>query len=274
MGQAIRFYLLAMEEERHRNTESDYIHVGGLYLKNGETDQGIEWLSRALGSSRDADGTLERIYRMFKAEKDLEAFLGFAALVEKDLYRSLALDLLVAQCWIDMDRLELARGRLVQVIARERSARAHFLLSVVAERQQDWDAMELESQRATVLDPGDAGYFSQFSRALGKRGKHGAAEEAAGRAIEASGRKNPWYFNQRAWIRYGRGDAGGAVEDWKAALGLKEGHADFMFHIAGAYRKTGRFEEALEWVDKALEASPGNGKYLSWKADLAASKKQ
>ncbi|MFH1154225.1 MAG: tetratricopeptide repeat protein, partial [Pseudomonadota bacterium] len=268
VDRAIDFYRKSMEETVYKNSEGNFIGLGRLFLKKDDPDQSFQYFMQALEKSRDTARSLERIYQAFKGEKQLEAFIRFSAAVEKDLFETETLDYLVAQCWIDMDRPELARARLVQVIARQPTARAHYLMSVAAERQQDWDAMELESQRATVLDSGNAGYLSQFARALSRQKKDDAAEDAVSMAILRAGAPNPWYLNQRAWVRWSRGNFQGAVDDWKAALDSKKDYPDFMVSIARALQKMKQYPEALVWVDRALVLSPGKTAYSDLKKQL------
>ena len=61
---------------------------------------------------------------------------------------------------------------------QQETARAHYWLARIGGAQEDWDAMEIHAQRATVLAPKECRYYQLFAQALRKMGKVPQAKSA------------------------------------------------------------------------------------------------
>ncbi len=266
---AVAYYRDTFKYEEHKVAWTSHAHMGMLLLKNRQIDEGIKAFLSALKESTDLEKSLNRIYAYFKGEKLFEEFTRFSLIVEKRFYASEGLDLLTARCWVALDQPELARARLIQMNARQPSSRAYELMARIAQNQKDWDAMELASQRATVLEPGNPGYHILFSTALKQQENYFGAEKAATRALEAAADKpSPGYYSHRAWIRWSIKHYQGAVEDWEEAAKLRPQNPGYPYHISRAYGQMKQFDQALAYIDKALELKPGNSRYVQWQSRL------
>ena len=157
---------------------ADWRHLAELYLKKGDMDQSFKSFLNALVRSEDVEKEFRNIYSQFSREKRFDEFIQFIRYVEKQS-RARVSPWILVKCFMDMGQLEVARARLQEMNTRKPSARVWYLLAQIEERQQNWDAMELASQRATVLDSHNRQYQAYFIKALKRNGKHDQAREAA-----------------------------------------------------------------------------------------------
>jgi tetratricopeptide (TPR) repeat protein len=178
---AVAFFTRAIALEPWSNTPATYIKLGMLTLRNSDPEGSYPWFIKALQAQKKTfDADLGRIWSGFKAEKRLAEFIEFSARVEEAFPPSPALDLCIAECWYAMDKLELAKARLLIMNTRQPSAKAFHYLALIAQKQGDLDAMELASQRATVLEPTSAAHLKLFAQALKLQKK----EVQAGKVLE------------------------------------------------------------------------------------------
>ncbi len=121
--------------------------------------------------------------------------------------------------------------------------------------------MELNIQKATVLEPSNIHYRRIFYGLLNRLGKYKTAEREIGLMIENSDRPSPRLFDERARLRLKHKNYTGAIEDWKAAIRFAPNQAAYHANIAEAYEKLGDLSPALEYYQKALKLNPGNKDY-------------
>ena len=271
---AIYLYHKSMELEPLANTWKNYLYLGQLYLKTpaakkaGERGKSMPWFLKGLKTANNFDATLARIFRIHTQEKALEEFIRFAILAQENLGYTQSLDINVAKAWIKLEKPQLARARLIKLNAKKPNANAHYLLAKIAEKEKNWNRVELSAQKATTLDRENAGYYQLFSKALIYQRKYIHAEEIATKAITHAPANNPWVYNNRARIRWRLKKYKQACQDWKKAFAIKPDRSDFPFRIALALEQQGLFTQALTYAQKALTLAPNNKKYKTLKKRL------
>ena len=261
---AIEYYQRSMKYQIDTNTASTYRHLAGLYLKKGEVDHSFELFLKALGRSGDLKGEFNAIYNQFKAEKQFEAFIRFTRYVEEKYHHSPVEEMILVRSFMDMGQLEMAKAKLERMNAKSPTARAWYLLATIAEKEKDWDAMELASQRATVLSSYNSQYHYYFCVALQRKGKYEQAEAAVSRAIDTTKKKTAGLYNHRAWIRWNLKKYSGAIEDWQRCLKLHPENSGYYFNIAKAYHRQEMDIKALDYAQRARELDPDNKTYQEW----------
>jgi tetratricopeptide (TPR) repeat protein len=95
------------------------------------------------------------------------------------------------------DSLDTAKAYLRESLQVQERAEAHRYLAEIAVRRKDWDTMELESQRATVLEPGNSYYYYLLARSLEAQNKYDSALEAISQAIHYAQPPQESYFEMQ-----------------------------------------------------------------------------
>ena len=161
-----------------------------------------------------------------------------------------------------LENYRTALKTLEDVNHNQPSAEAYYWLARIHAKSEDWDAMEIASQKASVLDSANSSYHLLFSQALGHNNKMERAESEADLAIETAKDSSAALHNHRAWVRWRRKDYQGAAADWKTAGALNPKYAGYYFAWCGrAYEKLGDLNEAVVNLRKAIEFEPENQKY-------------
>jgi tetratricopeptide (TPR) repeat protein len=269
--EAIEYYKRSMSGFPDKNISGRYLHLGRLYLKDSQWDNGEQAFISALKTG-DRIKLLERIWHSYKNVKHPDKFLPFVKKIEKMYRLPESVEILKARCLIDAGRFELAGVYLQRISKAKHKPESLYHQARIAEKLQDWDTMELKSQRATVLDPEKSHYHLLFSRALQKQKKWPQAEKAAGKAIIHSSKSNPWLYNHRAWIRWNRKNMQGALSDWERAVSISPQTAAFYHRMALVFERGGNTPEALKQINKALTIKPDQENYLRFKEKIESRK--
>jgi tetratricopeptide (TPR) repeat protein len=162
---------------------------------------------------------------------------------------------------MDLQQYRKSQRILMDLNRQTPTADAYYWLARIAEKEKDWDQMELNIQKATVLDPSNINYRQMFYGLLKRLGKHETAQREIGLMIEHSDKPSPRLFDQRAKFRLKNKDYLGAVKDWKEAIRLAPRQASFYAQVAEAYIKLGDLSPALEYYKKAVKLNPNNNGY-------------
>jgi tetratricopeptide (TPR) repeat protein len=240
---------------------SDYLQLGRLYLESGQLQDAEENFVTAIALSADRDRDLEGLYRAYKTRGYSEELYAFYKRVRRTFARSASTDILFARSLIDLEQHDQAQQILKELNQEEPHAEAYYWLYRIAQKQDDWDRMELSIQKATVLEPDSSYYHLLFSQVLTRLKKLDRAEKEAGLAIKHATRPSVSLFNHRASIRWTKKDYQGAVNDWKSALPMQPKNASLHARIAEAYLMLGELAQATYHYKKALQMEPNNQTY-------------
>jgi tetratricopeptide (TPR) repeat protein len=222
------------------NTSDDFFHMGTLCAKDGRYEKSHEAFVKSLAAAQDRETALNRIYQYFRSLKQFTRFLSFLGHLEGTDLAVPGQDMILARCYLEMNQLFLAKQALTRIMETRPSGPASYLLAIIAQKEGDWDAMEIFSQQATRLDPYNPGYHFLFAQALNQRKKYVNAENAITRAIRHAPKENTGYYNFRAWTRWHQEKYKAAALDWEKAAALNPGNADFAKRAAQAREKIGK----------------------------------
>ena len=269
-GEAIAHYQEYLLHQELDNTSGDYIHLGRLYLKNGQPEEAELSFIRALDVTRERDKALRELYNIYKKEDYHERLYQFYQKARRRFIFSPQMEIVTAQALINLKHYNQAQRILNELNDQEPTADAYYWLARIYETEKDWDRMELAIQKATVLDPTNSHYRQTFYGLLKRLGKFETAENEIARTIENSDNPSSGLFSERAQIRWKREDYLGALKDWKSALQLTPGKAYFHAQAAEACIKLGHWTEALDYYQKAVKLEPKNQRYTKRYLELKA----
>jgi tetratricopeptide (TPR) repeat protein len=219
------------------NTFGDYFGLGTLCLADGRPAQARDAFLRSLTAARDREAALNRIYRHFKAKKQLTRFLSFVSHLEGSAPPVPGIDMAKARTYLDLDQSFLAEQTLMQIMATRPTAPAADLLARIAQKDKDWDTMERFLRQATRLDPHNPGYHYRFAQVLNNRKNYADAEYAVTRAMRYAPRESAGYYNFRAWTRWHQEKYTAAARDWDRAAALNPENPDYPERAAQARNK-------------------------------------
>ena len=252
----------ALKYIANQNSAGDYyIHLGRLYLKNGQIEEAESSFFEGLDRSRTKEKDLEKLYHLYKNEGYPEELYQFYQQVSHRFILSSQMNILLARSLIDLKRYNQAQRILTDLNQKDPTAEAYYWLARIAEIEKDWDSMELAIQKATVLDPSNSHYHLLFSRVLKRMRKLHRAEKEAGLAIKYRAKPSAWLFDHRAWIRWSTELYLRALQDWRAAIALEPDRAYFYARAAEACTRLGNWPPAIDYYKKAMELDPENKKY-------------
>lgn len=257
---AIGYFLRTRTVIPYKDNTGYDLRLGELYIKAGRYPEAEQSFVDSLKTA-DREGRLERIWNIYRNREAFNEFLVFCKRIDETNLEDF-LEILRGRCLIALDRFELATSHLVRVGSPKYAAESLYLQACIAERQKDWDTMELRSQRATVLEPGNPRYHLSFSQALKNQQKWPQAEKAASAAIDNSAHPESWLFNHRAWIRWSKKDYQGARDDWEKAIGLSPDNAWCYYGMTLVYEQGGNRKAAIRQLEKALALKPAESAFL------------
>jgi tetratricopeptide (TPR) repeat protein len=259
--QAINFRQQGMSVQSSLNRASDFIRQGSFYLMADEQDQALVHFFQALAVSNDIEKDIITIMQVCKYADSPDSLIVFYGRAGKLYGNSANMDIAAARYLFDLKKYEQAKTVLQEANTLSQDGDAYYWLSRIAEAEQDWDALELMIQKATLHDPQNARYHLRFSQVLRRLQKYERAEKEAGLAIDYTDNVSAGLYHHRAALRMRINDHKGALEDWLQALTIDPGKASFYFHAGDAAEKMGRVDEAAGYYLKAMELEPANKTY-------------
>jgi tetratricopeptide (TPR) repeat protein len=260
---AILHYQKALELEDDKISGKDYIQLGSLYLNNGQIKEAEVSFIKGLYVSTAFENTLQAIGHIYKNSNHRDEFFEFYQEVEQRFILSPEMHIISARYLIDLNQYRKAQRILMDLNRQAPTAEAYYWLARIAETEKDWDQLELNIQKATVLEPSNMNYRRMFYGVLKRLKKHETAEREIGLMIQNSESPSPRLFDERAKFRLSRNDCTGAVEDWKSAIGLAPQNAAFHANMAEAYIKLGNLSQALKYYKKAVQLNPSDKNYAA-----------
>lgn len=169
-SEAIPHFNTALSYQREISAR-DYTELGRLHLSNDAADDAVINFVKALTISSDKEKSLEAITRLFDSRNHQTEFSKFYNEIEKHFFLSPGMHITAAKKFIDLKQLEKARFILTGVNDNRPNGDAYYWLARIAETEKDWDAMEINIQKATLLEPANQHYrnlFLQLRKRLGK----------------------------------------------------------------------------------------------------------
>ncbi len=257
---AVDYYRKTRTVTPYKDNSGHDLRLGALYLRAGQFDAAEQSFVESMNSP-DRERRLQEIWKLYKNSRAFNEFLIFCKRVDATNIVDL-IEILQAKCLIGMNQNELAVSHLLRVGSHEYAAESLYLQAHIAEKKKDWDTMELRSQRATVLEPGNRNYHLLFSQALKKQKKWPQAERAASEAINNSTDPEAWLYNNRAWIRWTMKDYPGAQEDWQQAIGISPDEPWSHYGMALAFEQGGNIDAAIRQLDLAMTLKPGESVFI------------
>ena len=135
------------------------------------TEESIVSFINALTISPDKENSFAAITRIFDNRSHQHEFSLFYSDIENHFLLSPEMQIIAAKKFIDLKQLDKARRVLTAVNDYRPNGDAYYWLARIAEIEKDWDAMEINIQKATVLEPANEHYrnvFMQLRKRLGK----------------------------------------------------------------------------------------------------------
>ena len=250
-------------------SEKNYITLGRLYLQNNQPEEAKISFIKGLRLSTSMVEAFANITRMYKDGNRIDDYDVFYREVNERFVSSPKLHIISARYHIDLKQYISAKRILMDLNRETPTAEAYYWLARIAEREKDPDQVELNIQKATVLEPSNMNYRRMFYGLLKQLGKYKTAEREIGLMIQYSDTPSPRLFDERAKLRVKCQDYTGAVADWEAAIRLDPKQAAYHANIAEAYIQLGELSPAREYYREALKLNPGNkgyaGKYKKLK---------
>jgi tetratricopeptide (TPR) repeat protein len=170
------------------------------------------------------------------------------------------LPLMLGKAYFYDNNFDLAILQLKRSLQERETAEAHRYLAEIAIKKRDWDTAELESQRATVLDPGNRHFHTLFVRSLLAQEKYQSALEAVTRAIQEVKPPVPGFYNMQAQLHWKLEDYSAAIQAWETAKSIAPQNAYYPGQIARAYKILEDYNSAERYYLAALELKPADKK--------------
>jgi tetratricopeptide (TPR) repeat protein len=259
---AITHYRMALESYGDKVSGNDFINLGRLYLQDRQIDKAEIHFIKGLYMTKPMETALGKICNTYKGSGHLDDFHSFYQEVNQRFILSPQMHILAARYLIDIKQYNKAQRILQGLNDKNPTAEAYYWLARMAEMEKDWDSMELNIQKATVLDPYNTNYRRKFFGLLKKLGKLETAERQLDLVIQNSEKPSARLFDERARFKWNSKDFSGAVKDWQEAIRLEPKQASFYAQVAESYIKLGNFNLAIEYYQKAMMLSPGNHGYV------------
>jgi len=151
-----------------------------------------------------------------------------------------------------------AEASFRQAIRFRDNAASHRFLAEIAMQRGDWGKAELESNRATMLDPRQSYYHYLFARSLQEQRRYAPALDAIRLAIKYAGRSNGLYYDLQGWLYWGVTDYSAAIQAWESARQADPKSAAYARQIGQAHLMLKNFPAAENSFLHALKLDPGN----------------
>jgi len=166
------------------------------------------------------------------------------------------LPLILGRAYFYANKMEEAQHYFQQSVQARDTAEARRYLAEIAFRKGDWDAAEIQSQRATVIEPNNSQNHFLFARSLEAQKKYKSALGAIAEAIRLARPPREGYYTMQGTLCWALKDYNGAIEAWKSGHQLAPQNADTLRRIAEAYRMMHDYPLAEHYYLAALELLP------------------
>ena len=260
-AEAIHHYQEAIMIKPLNKTENTYFQLGRLHLQNRNLQAAKTSFLKGLALSPNREKQLESLYHVFKNTSYTEEFYDLYKEANQLFSLSAGTSILLARTLMDLKQYYQARRILEDLNAKELSAPACYWLARIAEKEKNWDRMELAIQKATVLEPANIRYRRLFLSVLKRLKKYESVEKELELIIQYSDKPSAGLYSEKAQIKWIKKDYPGAIKDWQTAIRLKPDNAGFYARTAEAWIILGKWSLAVENYQKAVKLDPDNRNY-------------
>ncbi|MDR3568435.1 MAG: tetratricopeptide repeat protein [Syntrophobacteraceae bacterium] len=210
---------------------SAYFDLGYYRLMSGRADEAKKAFLHGLQISDNRLEALDNLLSRLSGSVHQITTVSLSAKGVCDLYLDLAKETGAFDPEVFSSR-QMIRGKAYLYIAADLDAAAkcfhraiqgrdsaapHRYLADIASRRKDWDEMEMESHRATLLAPSDSELYCLLATALQNQQRYIAALQAIDEAIKHSPQPNAGYYNSKGWLYWAFNDYPDAIKAWEAA---------------------------------------------------------
>ncbi len=226
--EAIKYRQQGMEIQSSLNETPDYVRLGYLQLMDAQPKEAQTSFFLAIILSKDIEQDIITILRTCKNAGTQESLLQFYRESGKVYGHSTRIDIAAARFLFDLQEYESGAIVLSESSSRQPNGEVSYWQSRIAEKNQDWDEMELFIQKATMHSPSNSSYHLRFSQVLNRLQKYERAEKEAGLAIFYHEKPPAGYFHYRASLRMRLQEYGRARDDWRKAIELDPGNQTYQ----------------------------------------------
>jgi tetratricopeptide (TPR) repeat protein len=239
-------------------TSSDlYFTLGRFCLQLPDHSRAKTAFLQALKLSKTREQTLQSILSPCIQANDLDLYLNLCK--ETATYDTTVrnrLSLILGKAFLQGNNLGEAQRNFQHSLQTRETAEARRYLAEIALSKKDWDDAEIQSQRATILDPKNSYTYYLFARSLEAQKKYKSALEAINEAIRYANPPQDGYYEMQGALCWALRDYEAAKEAWKAAHRLVPWNANHLRLIAEAYLMTNDLSNAEQYYMAALEFAP------------------
>ena len=129
---AISRYKEALIYKAFDNKPRNYIHLGSLYLKNGQFEEARTRFFRALNMSRSREKEMARLYHLYRNQKQSERFERFYRDADRTLILPAETEILLACTLMDLKQYTQAQRILTELVEKRPTAPAYYWLARIA----------------------------------------------------------------------------------------------------------------------------------------------
>ncbi|MBW1981235.1 MAG: tetratricopeptide repeat protein [Deltaproteobacteria bacterium] len=234
-----------------------YVNLGRYYLQLGDKSKAQQAFLRALEFSPDRYEALQHFAGYFKNSDDLGVYVQLCQETAKfEPAVAESLPLILGKAFYRNGHLEAAAHYLQQSLQHKETAEAHYYLAEIAAKRRDWNAVELESQKAAILKPANSSYHLLYVRSLEAQKKYAAALEAITRAIRYVSPTRDDLYNIQAQLFLKLGNRRAAIQAWQAARKIVPQNANYPRRIARTYTELQEYNSAVRYYHLALNLRP------------------
>lgn len=244
-----------------KNNYYHYIRMGELRLRQGESETASGQFRKALHSKFNKGKSFRSIWYSHKRHKMYQEFVSFCDLLSEDKTLSEAIFYYKAEAFVKMEQNGFALYNLSKIEKGSYAAQSYYLKARIAQGEKDYDAMELATQRTTVLEPDNPQYHYYFAKALSAQKKYYQAEQAVTKALELALKSQPYMLSHRGWMRWYQNNLQGAMEDWEEAIKLRPDNPRFYYFNALANERIKNYQAALKDLRHAIRLKPDEKQY-------------
>lgn len=231
---AASVYRSAMPEGRFADLTGYYLTLGNYVLRAEDEKQAEAYFSLAVENAPDRAAAVRRLASSYTNAGKPDQLLALLEQLGARHPRLADIEICRAQALYGLKDYQAARERLAELLKTGETAEADYWMAMALDRLEQPYEAETYIKRAIKWAPENAAYRHFYAGLLYNAWRFSDALEEADAAIAASGGKNPWYLDRKAWILYRMKRYEESIEAWKQASALKPDHEGFKRNMEKA----------------------------------------